>query len=332
MINKKAGILLSSAFVLGLAACNANDNDRALDRTDDNRLNTMTRYDRDTGVFDDNGDRDNGRRLTGDRGRNGDRERRDRDNDDHNVFTDDLNISSLSTTLSSGQYPHTRAILIRDARYQFISGSRSNYYRTVPRYAQFPAQQRQTGSPGYEHNNEGQQNQNENQARAGQQEGSQAQLQPTAPQQQQQQAQAPKQQQAPAQQQQQPAQGISDFAQQVITLTNAERQKNGLKPLQADTQLSGVAQKKSEDMQKNNYFSHTSPTYGAPFDMMRDFGVTYRTAGENIAQGQQTPQQVVQAWMNSEGHRKNILNGQFTHIGVGFEKAGSHWTQMFIGK
>ncbi|MBS4197333.1 sporulation protein [Bacillus sp. FJAT-49870] len=126
--------------------------------------------------------------------------------------------------------------------------------------------------------------------------------------------------------------GISQAAQQVIDLTNAERRKQGLSDLKADTQLSGVAQKKSDDMQQKNYFSHTSPTYGSPFDMMRDFGVTYKSAGENIAQGQQSPQEVVQAWMNSEGHRKNILNNNFTHIGVGYEQTGKHWTQMFIGK
>ena len=120
--------------------------------------------------------------------------------------------------------------------------------------------------------------------------------------------------------------------QQAIELTNAERRKNGLPDLKSDTKLSGVAQKKSEDMRQNNYFSHTSPTYGSPFDMMRDFGVTYKTAGENIAQGQQTPQQVVQAWMNSEGHRKNILSKDFTHIGIGYDQNGHHWTQMFIGK
>lgn len=85
-------------------------------------------------------------------------------------------------------------------------------------------------------------------------------------------------------------------------------------------------------MQQNHYFSHTSPTYGSPFDMMRDFGVNYKSAGENIAQGQQDPQEVVKAWMNSEGHRKNILNKNFTHIGVGFEQTENHWSQMFIGK
>jgi uncharacterized protein YkwD len=89
---------------------------------------------------------------------------------------------------------------------------------------------------------------------------------------------------------------------------------------------------KSADMQQHDYFSHTNPTYGSPFDMMRDQGVSYRSAGENIAQGQRTPQEVVQAWMNSEGHRKNILSRDFTHIGVGHDPNGHHWTQMFIQK
>ncbi|MGA9289383.1 MAG: CAP domain-containing protein, partial [Anaerobacillus sp.] len=85
-------------------------------------------------------------------------------------------------------------------------------------------------------------------------------------------------------------------------------------------------------MQQKHYFSHTSPTYGSPFDMMRDFGVDFNTAGENIAQGQQTPEAVVDAWMKSEGHRKNIMNSSFTHIGVGLAQDGHYWTQMFIGK
>lgn len=125
---------------------------------------------------------------------------------------------------------------------------------------------------------------------------------------------------------------INDFEARVIELTNAERSKNGLSALKADNSLSNVAQEKSNDMEQNNYFSHTSPTYGSPFDMMRDFGVTYSTAGENIAMGQQTPEQVVDAWMNSEGHRKNILNGSYTHIGVGFTENGAYWTQMFVGR
>lgn len=125
---------------------------------------------------------------------------------------------------------------------------------------------------------------------------------------------------------------LSNFENDVVTLTNKERQQAGLSLLEVDNALSNVAREKSNDMQRNGYFSHTSPTYGSPFDMMRDFGITYQSAGENIAQGQRTPEEVVQAWMNSEGHRANILNANFTHIGVGYDPDGQHWTQMFIRK
>lgn len=125
---------------------------------------------------------------------------------------------------------------------------------------------------------------------------------------------------------------LSQFEQKVVELTNQERQKNGLAPLQIDTELSKVAKEKSRDMAANNYFDHNSPNYGSPFDMMKSFGITYRTAGENIAKGQSTPEQVVNAWMNSAGHRANILNGNFTHIGVGYVEQGNYWTQQFIGK
>ena len=84
-------------------------------------------------------------------------------------------------------------------------------------------------------------------------------------------------------------------------------------------------------MRDKGYFSHTSPTYGSPFDMMKSFGITYRAAGENIAYGYRTPQAVVNGWMNSSGHRANILNARFTQIGVGYVAAGNYWTQMFIG-
>ncbi|MEH7225697.1 CAP domain-containing protein [Bacillus sp. JJ1566] len=124
---------------------------------------------------------------------------------------------------------------------------------------------------------------------------------------------------------------LSQFEQEVVTLTNNERAKYGLQPLKIDLKLSEVARTKSSDMKKNGYFSHTSPTYGSPFDMMKKFGIQYRAAGENIAMGQRSPQDVVNAWMNSEGHRKNILSSNFTHIGVGHVE-GNYWTQMFIGK
>lgn len=125
---------------------------------------------------------------------------------------------------------------------------------------------------------------------------------------------------------------ISAYEQKVAELTNQERAKYGLKALQVDEALSKVAHEKSRDMSVNNYFSHTSPTYGSPFDMMKQFGITYNYAGENIAMGQRTPEEVVKAWMNSEGHRKNILSPNFTHIGVGYVAEGNYWTQQFIGK
>ncbi|MBM7605269.1 putative YkwD family protein [Metabacillus crassostreae] len=125
---------------------------------------------------------------------------------------------------------------------------------------------------------------------------------------------------------------LNQFEQQVVESTNQERAKNGLSALKVDPALSQVAREKSLDMQRNNYFSHTSPTYGSPFDMMKKFGITYRAAGENIAKGQRTPEEVVNAWMNSAGHRKNILSANFTHIGVGYVSSGNYWTQQFIGK
>ncbi|WP_210365115.1 CAP domain-containing protein [Bacillus sp. REN3] len=125
---------------------------------------------------------------------------------------------------------------------------------------------------------------------------------------------------------------LSAYEQKVVELTNQERAKYGLKALAIDNELSKVAREKSRDMQSKGYFSHTSPTYGSPFDMMKKFGITYRSAGENIAMGQRSPEEVVKAWMNSDGHRKNILSSNFTHIGVGHVANGNYWTQMFIGK
>ena len=125
---------------------------------------------------------------------------------------------------------------------------------------------------------------------------------------------------------------VTSFEQEVIRLVNEERTRNGLKSLTYDWQLGRVARYKSRDMKDNGYFSHTSPTYGSPFQMMKSFGITYRSAGENIAKGQRTPETVVNAWMNSSGHRANILNSSFTHIGVGYVANGNYWTQIFIGK
>jgi uncharacterized YkwD family protein/spore coat assembly protein SafA len=125
---------------------------------------------------------------------------------------------------------------------------------------------------------------------------------------------------------------VVSYEREVIELVNEERSLRGLFPLKEDWQLSRVARYKSEDMRKNNYFSHTSPTYGSPFEMIKSFGISYRSAGENIAKGQPTPTAVVNAWMNSSGHRANILSKSFTHIGVGYDPSGRYWTQMFISK
>ncbi len=125
---------------------------------------------------------------------------------------------------------------------------------------------------------------------------------------------------------------LHQYEAEVIRLVNEIRLKNGLNRLETDTELSRVARIKSLDMKDKNYFSHTSPTYGSPFDMMKQFGISYKTAGENIAKGQKTPAQVVDGWMNSEGHRTNILNASYTHIGVGYVAEGNYWTQMFIGR
>ena len=119
---------------------------------------------------------------------------------------------------------------------------------------------------------------------------------------------------------------------EVVRLVNIERQKAGLTAFNPSAELSKVARTKSEDMAKNNYFSHTSPNYGSPFDMMKSFGIKYRTAGENIAKGYHTAESVVRGWMNSSGHRANILNPNFETIGVGAYTNSNgtiYWTQMF---
>jgi uncharacterized YkwD family protein/spore coat assembly protein SafA len=120
--------------------------------------------------------------------------------------------------------------------------------------------------------------------------------------------------------------------QQVLSIVNQERSKAGIKPLQMDWELQRVARTKACDMATTGYFSHQSPDYGSPFEMMKQYGISYRTAGENIAKGQTTPSEVMQSWMNSSGHRQNILKSDFTHIGIGYCEQGNHWVQMFIGK
>ncbi|WP_456276166.1 CAP domain-containing protein [Bacillus sp. AK128] len=281
---------------------------------------------------------------------------------EHELENPGANISADVTDISSNKYPHTKAILIQEAKYKHVkvddikAKAQGLIDQAQTRLRGKANQQAQQGmnqnaanqgnkqnltaaQQGQQQNAATQNQMKQNNATAQNQQGT-SQAQQTQEQQQATQQQAAAPQEKPAEQPAQetaeqktaPNTAISEFESKVIELTNAERRKNGLKDLAADTSLSNVAREKSTDMQKNNYFSHTSPTYGSPFDMMRDFGVTYNTAGENIAQGQRSPEEVVQAWMNSEGHRKNILSDKFTHIGVGYQQNGHHWTQMFVGR
>ncbi len=127
--------------------------------------------------------------------------------------------------------------------------------------------------------------------------------------------------------------GLSAEEQQMLNLVNQERKSQGLQPLKANLELTKVARVKAKDMITNNYFSHQSPVYGSPFDMMKQFGISYRTAGENLA-GNQTVQKAHTALMNSEGHRANILKPAFTEVGIGIVSGGPYgkmFVQMFKG-
>jgi uncharacterized YkwD family protein len=120
---------------------------------------------------------------------------------------------------------------------------------------------------------------------------------------------------------------------QVVKLVNAQRTRRGFAALTQNYSLSNVARRKAQDMINKSYFSHYSPTYGSPFDMMKKYGFKFIAAGENIAMGQTTAQEVMNSWMNSPGHRANILSPNYTQIGVGLavDKNGrNYWVQMFI--
>ena len=128
---------------------------------------------------------------------------------------------------------------------------------------------------------------------------------------------------------------VKALEQKVIELVNQQRAYNGLPALKANWEVSRVARYKSQDMIDKHYFAHQSPTFGSPFNMMENFGIRFSAAGENIAYGQRTPEEVMKSWMNSPGHRSNILNATYNQIGVGVAKSSNgtfYWTQMFIKK
>lgn len=134
-------------------------------------------------------------------------------------------------------------------------------------------------------------------------------------------------------QQQSSNENVSAEEKEMVQLINQERQKKGLKPLTINPEMTKVARLKAQDMIQNNYFSHNSPTYGSPFEMLQQYGISYRTAGENIA-GNQTVQKAHTSLMNSEGHRANILNNQYTEVGIGIVDGGKYgkmFVQLFKG-
>lgn len=128
--------------------------------------------------------------------------------------------------------------------------------------------------------------------------------------------------------------GLTTDEQEVFDLINKQRTNNGLKALKIDNEVQRVARIKAQDMVDNNYFSHDSPIYGSPFNMLSSFKISYKTAGENIA-GNSSNSAAVTAWMNSSGHKANILNSNFNYTGIGVVKSpkyGKMYVQIFIGK
>lgn len=124
--------------------------------------------------------------------------------------------------------------------------------------------------------------------------------------------------------------GVQEAAEAVTSLVNAARQDAGLSELELDADLCAAAQARAQEIAQS--FSHTRPDGSSCFTILEEFGISYRAAGENIAMGQRTPEEVMDGWMNSSGHRANILNGTFTSIGVGYYVDGAgaaHWVQIF---
>lgn len=120
----------------------------------------------------------------------------------------------------------------------------------------------------------------------------------------------------------------------ILEKINAIRIENGLPPLSIDSLLDSVANTKAKDMVENNYFAHNSPTYGTPFEMMQNAGVTYIHAGENIA-GNSNIDAAIDSFLNSDAHKQNILSNAYNYIGIGIEPSNVYGyiiVLMFIGR
>ena len=128
--------------------------------------------------------------------------------------------------------------------------------------------------------------------------------------------------------------GMTSDEKKIFDLVNEARREAGLSELKSDPEILRVAKIKSKDMIDNNYFSHNSPIYGTPFQMLKNFGISYRAAGENIA-GNSSVEAAFKAWMNSSGHKANILSDSFNYTGIGIvegSKYGKIFTQVFVGR
>jgi uncharacterized protein YkwD len=128
--------------------------------------------------------------------------------------------------------------------------------------------------------------------------------------------------------------GNSAYESQLIALINQERADEGLPPLSGQSQLTSAARIHSADMACNGFFSHISPTTGSPFDRIAAQGYSFSAAGENIAAGYSSAASTVETWMNSAGHRANILSANYVHIGIGYaywedSTYGAYWTAVF---
>ena len=125
---------------------------------------------------------------------------------------------------------------------------------------------------------------------------------------------------------------LDSYKDQVISLVNKKRASLGLEKLSSSTKLEEIAQFRAQDMFEDNYFSHTSPTYGDFSSVAKDLGYTAVSMGENIAKGQSSPSEVVDDWMNSSGHRANILRDNYEDIGIGiveYQPGRFIWVQLF---